>query len=75
MFFDAAFRTHMRGELMAFLRASDHPHHAAIASEMMLLGPGEEPDLDRIRQRLDEVDRMIAEQRGNDSSDEPSPGQ
>lgn len=75
MYFDAALRTRMRAEFLAFLRSSDHPHHAALAGEMMLLGPGEEPDLERLRQRLDEVDQELVERKGDGSSSESSDGQ
>ncbi|KAJ5183837.1 hypothetical protein N7492_001453 [Penicillium capsulatum] len=63
MSFDAALRIHVRGQVLAFLHSSEHPHHAVIAEEMMSVAPDEEPDLERIRQRLDEVNHQLAEQR------------
>ena len=68
--FDAALCTHMRGEVKNFLRRSYHPHHIALASELMDFAAGEDPDLERIRQRLDEVDRQLEQRRQDDSSED-----
>ena len=73
--FDAAICTHMRGEVQNFFRRSDHPHHVVLASELMHIAPGEEPDLKRIRQRLDEVDRQLAQRQRDDSMEDGDPSE
>lgn len=73
--FDAALCTHMRGEVQNFLRRSYHPHHVVLLNELMHLAPGEQPDLERIRQRLDEVDRQLAPRRRDDSSEDRDPSE
>ncbi|KAJ5595547.1 uncharacterized protein N7459_001755 [Penicillium hispanicum] len=67
---DEPLRTLMLGEFQRYLQHINRPREAAAVDEILRVRPNEMPDMNRLRGRLDELDRQPRERREDgDNSD------